>query len=82
MSNDEEKREILIENMARYGVSLKKHIIQILTHKKEQNISPEPRRSPRLSEGVTNVSGNETKHNLCILCYSFMIIVVHFVTYS
>ena len=67
--NDEEEKEMFIESLAKYGVSLKKYIAQLSTPKKrssEQDIAPEPRRSPRLSEGGTSVhvSGNQAKRNL------------------
>ena len=65
--DDEEEREIFIETLAKYGVSLKKYIAQLLTPKTrmaENDVAPEPRRSPRLTDSARNAVGDQVKHSL------------------
>ena len=65
--DDEDERAIIfIENLAKYGVSLKKYAAQLSTPIKrmaENDVAPEPRRSPRLTDSRGNV-GEQVKRNL------------------
>ena len=58
--DDEDDKEIFLEALAKYGVSLKQYLTQLETSRKRPNEDspPEVRRSPRLSD-VSHVPSHE-----------------------
>ena len=64
--DDEDDKEIFLEALAKYGVSLKQYLTQLETSRKRPNEDspPEVRRSPRLSDvssGRSYVLGKQQK---------------------